>query len=83
MTAVPDEQAKGRDATRVVALSSLGGALEFYDFIIYGVFASYIGQAFFPADDPVASLLATFAVFGVGYFARPLGGLVFGRWRKA
>ena len=78
MTAVPAEQERGRDAARVVALSSLGGALEFYDFSVYGVFASYIGQAFFPADDPVASLLATFAVFGAGYFARPLGGLVFG-----
>ena len=78
MTTVPDEQIGRRDAARVVALSGLGGALEFYDFIIYGVFASYIGQAFFPADDPVASLLATFAVFGAGYFARPLGGLVFG-----
>lgn len=71
--------ATGREAARVVALSGLGGALEFYDFIVYGVFASYIGQAFFPSGDALASMLATFAVFGAGYLARPVGGLFFGR----
>jgi MFS family permease len=68
-----------RAAFRVVMLSSLGGALEFYDFIIFGVFAAYISKAFFPAEDPIVSLLGTFAAFGVGYVARPIGGLVFGR----
>lgn len=77
--AAPAGPVAGREAARVVALSGLGGALEFYDFIVYGVFASYIGQTFFPAGDALTSLLATFAVFGAGYLARPLGGLFFGR----
>ena len=68
-----------RAALRVVILSSLGGALEFYDFVVYGIFAAYISQAFFPAGDPVVSLLATYSLLAVGYLARPVGGLVFGR----
>jgi MFS transporter, MHS family, proline/betaine transporter len=62
---------------RVIVLSSLGGALEFYDFVIYSMFAAQIGAAFFPSDDPLTSLLVSFTVFGVGYVARPFGGLVF------
>ncbi|MDP3738802.1 MAG: MFS transporter [Hyphomonadaceae bacterium] len=61
---------------RVIILASLGGALEFYDFVIYGIFAVYIGAAFFPSTDPLSSMLATFAVLAVGYLARPLGGIV-------
>ena len=42
---------------RIVLLASLGGTLEFYDFVIFGVFATDIAQAVFPATDPVVSLL--------------------------
>ncbi len=66
-----------RSQWRVVILSSLGGALEFYDFVIYSMFAQYIGSAFFPAADPLNSLLLSFTVFAVGYVARPVGGVVF------
>src|SRR5271170_5935172 len=59
---------------RMVLLASLGGALEFYDFIVFGVFAQNIAAAFFPAADPLASQLPTYAVFAIGYLARPLGG---------
>ena len=68
-----------RAALRVVLLSSLGGALEFYDFVVFGVFGAYISAAFFPAGDPVVSQVQALAVFAVGYLARPVGGLVFGR----
>jgi MFS family permease len=61
---------------RVIILSSLGGALEFYDFVIYSMFAQYIGAAFFPSHDPLVSLMVSFAVFAVGYVARPLGGII-------
>jgi len=61
---------------KVVVLASLGGALEIYDFIIYGVFALEIGSQFFPKSDPLVSLIATFSVFAVGYVSRPLGGIV-------
>jgi MFS transporter, MHS family, proline/betaine transporter len=66
-----------RSQWRVIILSSLGGALEFYDFVIYSMFAQYIGAAFFPAADPLNSLLLSFTVFAVGYVARPVGGVVF------
>lgn len=63
---------------KVLVLSALGGAIEFYDFIVFIFFAKIISQLFFPAQDQIASLMAVFAVFAVGYFARPLGGIVFG-----
>ncbi|GAB0113319.1 MFS transporter [Acidisoma sp. C75] len=56
----------------------LGNALEFYDFTTYTFFAVEIGRSFFPAHDPVVSLLISVATFGVGFFTRPLGGLVIG-----
>jgi MHS family proline/betaine transporter-like MFS transporter len=66
-----------RSDWRVILLASLGGALEFYDFVIYSQFALYIGRNFYPNDDPMVSLVVSFSVFAVGYFARPLGGIFF------
>jgi MHS family proline/betaine transporter-like MFS transporter len=63
---------------RVIAASTIGNALEWYDFAIYGLMAPIVGKLFFPSDDPVASLLAAFGVFALGYAARPVGGLVLG-----
>ena len=62
---------------RLILLASLGGALEFYDFVVYSQFARYIGLNFFPNDDEMVSLIVSFSVFAVGYFARPLGGIFF------
>jgi MHS family proline/betaine transporter-like MFS transporter len=56
----------------------MGNCVEWFDFAVYGFLATYIGANFFPSDNPTASLLATFAVFGAAFFVRPLGGLVFG-----
>jgi MFS family permease len=66
----------GRAEWRVILLSSLGGALEFYDFVIYSLFARYIGATFFPAHDPLVSLMLSYAVFAVGYLVRPIGGVI-------
>jgi MFS family permease len=63
-------------AWRIVLLASLGGTLEFYDFVIFGVFARDIGEAIFPSASPIASLVAAFTTFAIGYLARPLGGIV-------
>ncbi|MGI2026613.1 MFS transporter [Endozoicomonas acroporae] len=59
---------------------SLGGMLEIYDFLIYGLMASYIAENFFPAEDHITSLINTFATFAIGYLTRPLGGVVFGHF---
>jgi MHS family citrate/tricarballylate:H+ symporter-like MFS transporter len=64
---------------RMVAIS-LGNALEFYDFMIFSFFAVQIGHAFFPAEFGARGLLYTLATFGVGFFTRPLGGIVIGRY---
>jgi MFS family permease len=66
----------GAAGWRLVLLASLGGTLEFYDFVIFGIFAKDIADAVFPGADPIASLMASFAAFAAGYLARPLGGIV-------
>ena len=53
--------------------------MEWFDFGVYAYLAPTIGKVFFPASDPVAALLSSFAVFSVGYFMRPVGGVVLGR----
>lgn len=63
---------------RVVISSTIGNALEWFDFTVFGLFAGIIAKLFFPADNPSSSLLLTFATFGIAFAARPLGGLVFG-----
>ena len=63
---------------KAVAAVVLGNALEFYDFTVYAFFAVPIGESFFPAKDPTSSLLASLALFGIGYVMRPLGGIVIG-----
>ena len=63
---------------RTIVLASLGGALEFYDFIIYGIFAPSIAAAFFPGADARVSLILSFSVFAGGYLARPFGGMLLG-----
>ncbi|MEZ2127073.1 MULTISPECIES: MFS transporter [unclassified Sinorhizobium] len=62
---------------RTLGLSALGGALEFYDFIIFVFFATVIGKLFFPPEMPDwLVLLQTFGIFATGYVVRPLGGIV-------
>ena len=63
---------------RTIVLASLGGALEFYDFIIYGIFAPSIAATFFPTSDARVSLILSFSVFAGGYLARPFGGMLLG-----
>jgi MFS family permease len=75
--APPPHRSLTRDDTRTLFLASLGGALEFYDFIIYVFFAAVLGKLFFPADMPVwLEQLQTFGIFAAGYLARPLGGII-------
>ncbi|MBZ5789265.1 MFS transporter [Burkholderia contaminans] len=63
---------------RDVAAAAAGNALEWFDFVIYGYFASVIAKLFFPVAGPVGSLLLVTATFGVGFVVRPLGSVVLG-----
>lgn len=66
--------------TRVIVAASIGNMLEWYDFIVYAVFAIPISHAFFPGKTDFTSLLETFITFGVGFLARPLGAIIFGTY---
>ncbi|WP_288654919.1 MULTISPECIES: MFS transporter [Pantoea] len=66
-----------RQDYKTLSLAALGGALEFYDFIIFIFFAAVIGELFFPPDMPDwLRQVQTFGIFAAGYLARPLGGIV-------
>ena len=66
-----------RQDVKTLSLAALGGALEFYDFIIFIYLAEQIGALFFPASTaPWLRELQTWGVFAAGYFARPLGGVI-------
>ncbi len=64
---------------KAVFSTVLGNTLEWFDFATYAFFAAVISRQFFPKDDPTTALLATYAVFGMGFVARPLGAVFFGR----
>jgi MFS transporter, MHS family, proline/betaine transporter len=64
---------------RTIAFAAgLGNFLEWFDFAVYGFFATTIGHVFFPSSNPTASLLSSLAVFGVAFVVRPLGGITIG-----
>jgi MHS family proline/betaine transporter-like MFS transporter len=65
---------------RAVVAAVIGNGLEFFDFIIYGLFAVSIARTFFPSDDALSSLLGALATFGVGFCTRPIGAIVIGRY---
>ena len=75
-TATPERPLTRQDH-KTLSLAALGGALEFYDFIIFVFFATSIGALFFPPSMPDwLRLFQTFGIFAAGYVVRPLGGMV-------
>ncbi len=74
--------------TRQILAAVIGNALEWYDFVVYGFMTVILSRLFFPSDSEYASLLIAMATFGVGFFMRPVGGILIGmyadrRGRKA
>jgi MFS family permease len=63
----------------VIAASSVGTMIEWYDFYIFGMLSTTISTQFFPKNNPTAALLSTLAIFAAGFIVRPFGALVFGR----
>jgi MHS family proline/betaine transporter-like MFS transporter len=66
------------DVRKAVTGASIGNAVEWFDFAIYGFLATFIAANFFPSGNETAALLNTFAIFAAAFFMRPLGGFVFG-----
>jgi MHS family proline/betaine transporter-like MFS transporter len=70
---------QGADLRRAITAAAIGNFITWFDFAAYGFLAVLLGQIFFPSENPAASLLATFATFGVAFLMNPIGGFVFGR----
>src|SRR5215510_9085692 len=68
-----------RSIWKVIAASSVGTMIEWYDFYIFGMLSTTISTEFFPKNNPTAALLSTLAIFAAGFIVRPFGALVFGR----
>jgi MFS family permease len=62
---------------KIISLAALGGMLEFYDFVIYGIFSVYFAKQFFPSHNELVVVLQSYLVFVLGYIARPIGGIIF------
>jgi MHS family proline/betaine transporter-like MFS transporter len=67
-----------KHTTRLIIASSIGNALEWFDFVAYGFFAIVISKLFFPVGNESVSLMVTFATFGLSYLFRPLGAMLLG-----
>jgi MFS transporter, MHS family, proline/betaine transporter len=70
--------ARSQSPRRTMLAGLIGNVLEWFDFAVYGYFASDIGRQFFPQSSATAQTLLAFAVFAIGFGARPIGGLVLG-----
>ncbi len=69
------------ETRRKVVLAALAGNfVEWYEFAAYGVVAAFVAREFFSPDDPVAALLGVYAVFGLAFVARPIGGIIISRF---
>ncbi|KTT31107.1 MFS transporter [Pseudomonas oryzihabitans] len=75
-----DSLGPGRERKKLVLAVSLGAALEWFDFTLFAIFALQIATAFFPASDPLMSLLTSYLTLAVGFVARPMGALLMGRY---
>ncbi|WP_197353129.1 MFS transporter [Streptomyces bathyalis] len=73
-----DPAVTSRLRRRAATATGIGNFMEWFDFAVYGFFATTFGELFFPSEDPAVSLLSSLAVFGVAFFMRPVGGFVIG-----
>jgi MHS family alpha-ketoglutarate permease-like MFS transporter len=64
---------------RAIFVGSAGNLVEWFDFYCYSAFALYFAKSFFPAQDPTAQMMSTAGIFALGFFVRPIGGVLFGR----
>ncbi|MBY0235005.1 MAG: alpha-ketoglutarate permease, partial [Burkholderiaceae bacterium] len=74
--AAPERIDAGR--LKAILVGSAGNLVEWYDFYCYAAFSLYFANSFFPAQDATAQMMSTAGIFALGFFVRPLGGLLFG-----
>ena len=81
--AMTEPQGRTRSVRQVVAASFIGTTIEWYDFFLYGTAAALVfNKLFFPKVEPSSGTLLALATYGVGFAARPLGGIIFGHFRR-
>ncbi len=76
---MPSSQAHPSATRRAIIAASVGNVVEWYDWSVYAIFAFYFSKQFFPSDNATTALISTFAVFAVGFLARPVGSVTLGR----
>src|SRR5260221_8490877 len=76
---LPQSSSTTKSLWTVIAASSVGTLIEWYDFYIFGSLSTVLAQQFFPKGNPTVAFLSTLATFAVGFVVRPFGALVFGR----
>ncbi len=76
---VKEAEIPPRELARTIAIGWSGALLEWTDFYTYAILAPIVAKVFFPSEDPIASLLASFGALALGFLFRPLGALLFGR----
>ena len=80
-TITREDAGKDVPVTKLAIASTIGTIIEAYDFVLYGTVAALVfDKLFFPDAAPVVATLAAFATFGVGFLARPVGGVIFGHY---
>ncbi|PHI29359.1 MFS transporter [Budvicia aquatica] len=75
-TGQPKARPLNKNDYKTLGLSSLGGTLEFYDFVIFVFFTGTLTHLFFPGDNEFIAQMKTLGIFAAGYLARPLGGII-------
>ncbi len=76
-----EQMGETQSLRQVIAAAFIGTTIEWYDFFLYGSAAALVfGQLFFPYADPLVGTLAAFGTYGVGFVARPVGGIIFGHY---
>ncbi|HZR39931.1 MAG TPA: MFS transporter [Ktedonobacteraceae bacterium] len=79
MASITSEPVSTRRMLPVIVASTVGTAIEWYDFFLYGFLAATVfGKLFFPTLDPLTGVLAAFTTYYIGFIARPIGGAFFG-----
>src|SRR5438128_11371067 len=75
------ETEHGRQLRRAVIASTVGTTIEWYDFLLYSTVTGLVfGKLFFPQSDPLVGVLEAFAIYTVGFIARPIGAAIFGHY---
>src|SRR5438309_7659258 len=80
-TGILSDSEHRKQLRRAVIASTIGTTIEWYDFLLYSIVTGLVfAKLFFPASDPLVGAMQAYAIFFVGFIARPVGAAIFGHW---